>query len=263
MRCGVCKATDVDIDHVKGCYAGKYRSSDKFNGPSGLEKVADDAQGWESGRDVFTADSLIDEMTQSRKEQDGPMWPASDKQINYALGLQDERILPDNWEIYDEAMLRSKERDEVSGIITMLTAFPRGDKPRKQWTMPPGRYALIVNIHHAEKDEHGRTVNADISTGWTESQWWFFQIDKPTEGRWKGYTFIKRLIGAPGDYRKVDLPPRDRDQFLQRIEGDPKEAMVNYGRQTSVCGRCHSPLTDEASRARGIGPVCAQKDGWF
>lgn len=248
MRCGVCKATGVDIDHVKGCYANKY---DKFNGPSGLEKVADDADS------VFSKDSVVDD------EPAGPIWPASDKQINYALSLQDERILPDNWEIYDEEMLRSKERDEVSGIITMLTAFPRGDKPRKQWAMPEGRYALIVNIHHEEKDEHGRVVNADIATGWTESQWWFFQVDKPSEGRWKGYTFIKRLIGAPGDYKKVGLAPRERDAFLDRIDQDPKKAMVDYGMQTQVCGRCGSPLTDPDSRARGIGPICASKDGWF
>jgi uncharacterized protein DUF6011 len=35
--------------------------------------------------------------------------------------------------------------------------------------------------------------------------------------------------------------------------------MVRYGQELGECGHCGRTLTDEASRAAGIGPVCASK----
>lgn len=188
--------------------------NDKFNGP-GLTKVTRE-----------------------------PMWPASDKQIQYVLGLQKERSLPPNYMEYDEATLKLLERDEVSNIIVQLKAMSRKVGTSTQatrFTMPPGRYALNTD---------GR-------------EWKFYQVDQPKDGRWKGYTFIKRLIGAPGDYKKLDMSPATRMAALSDIERDPRQAMINYGLQSGVCGRCSSPLSDPESLARGLGPICANKDGWF
>lgn len=203
MRCGVCKEEGVTVDHVKSCYANKYNP----------EQVK------------------------------APLWPASEPQIDYVLSLQSERILPEQWKVYEKDVLKTKERDEVSGIITMLKEFPHRDKSKvqREWDMPAGRYAICW-----ENDG--------------EDEWWFYLVDKPTEGRWKGYTFIKRLIGSPGDYKKVSLSQDDRFEALEAIEEDPKQAMIDYGLQTKVCGRCGSPLTDPDSRARGIGPICAMKE---
>ena len=36
-------------------------------------------------------------------------------------------------------------------------------------------------------------------------------------------------------------------------------AAATYGQEYSHCGRCGRSLTDDASRARGIGPECATK----
>lgn len=193
---------------------------------------------------------------------DEPLWPASDKQIKYALGLQDERILPDNWVIYDEPTLRKLEKDEVSGIITMLKALPRGDSKQHQWSMPPGRYALPVSVHVPELDGNGHRVNADVSTGSSRTEWRFYEIGKPTVGRWAGYTFIKRLIGSPGDYRKEDMSIDERNRVLALIDKDPKWSSLNYGKQHRICGICSSPLTNAESRKAGIGPVCRGKVGW-
>lgn len=38
-----------------------------------------------------------------------------------------------------------------------------------------------------------------------------------------------------------------------------REATVRYGRELGACGVCGRELTDETSRAEGIGPVCAQR----
>lgn len=192
-----------------------------------------------TGNDEADAAAALDAMAGVATKEDGPMWPASDAQIDYVLGLQDERRLPDDWTIRDEAGLRKMERDEVSSLITMLKAFPRGDAKQHKWSMPPGRYALMG-----------------------EDEWWFYQVDKPTTGRWAGYTFIKRLIGAPGDYRKVDMPQGERNRVLGIIERDPRKASLDYGKQAGVCGVCSSPLTNPESLKAGIGPICRGKVGW-
>lgn len=50
--------------------------------------------------------------------------------------------------------------------------------------------------------------------------------------------------------------------IIEKIAKDPKGAAIRYGRELGICGLCGSALTDEESRANGIGPVCAKKHGW-
>lgn len=203
MRCAHCKKRDVDISHVKGC-SGAFPEVKADNAPV------------------------------------GPQWPASDAAIGYALGLQGERMLPEDYRVKDEADFRAMERDEVSGAINLLKTFTRKDKevPNPGVQVPEGRYAL--------KDDH-----------WT---FWEVSVGK---GRWKGYTFIVLLVGAPGSYRKIKVDPAKRNSILKRIAADPKQAMVDYGLESEHCGRCHSPLTNPISIARGMGDKCAAKSGWF
>jgi hypothetical protein len=174
---------------------------------------------------------------------------------------------------YDEATLKKLERDEVSGIINLLKSFSRkvaSNGGQREWKMPAGRYALLTTEHRpvlglqVEKNADGSIVNADISTGYMHTEWRFFEVSKPDKGRWTGYTFIKRLIGAPGQYRKVEVAggPQGRNEVLAKIEADPQKAMIDYGLQSKVCGKCSSPLSDPESLARGIGPICARKLGW-
>ena len=128
--------------------------------------------------------------------------------------------------------------------INMLKTFQRKDagKRQPQWTMPAGRYALV--------DAKG--------------VWRFYSIDKPEQGRWAGYTFIKRLIArGGGDYEKLPIAEADlRNTLLQRIENDPKQAMTDYGHQSGNCGSCGRALSNEESLALGIGPICAGKMEW-
>lgn len=87
----------------------------------------------------------------------------------------------------------------------------------------------------------------------------FFRVDRPTEGRWAGHTFVKAQAGD-------DLCPlrdlQSRDMVLREIAWNAPEAMLRYGREIGACGHCGRTLTNDESRARGIGPVCAGKMGW-
>lgn len=82
----------------------------------------------------------------------------------------------------------------------------------------------------------------------------FYQVDKPTKGKWAGWVFLSVFAS---DER---FPIRDRskkDLILATIAQDSKGAMARYGLELGICGRCGRTLTDETSRALGIGPVCA------
>lgn len=189
--------------------------------------------------------------------------PASPKAKAYYIGLQAERNLPDFWVVKSEADLDRMDWKEVSTGIDMLKSFTRKARNDEHYDMakvPAGRYALLWATYHEPK-ENGRVVNADIATGYTTHEWKFFEV-QDGKGRWAGVQFVKRLIGAPGDYQKANVNRDDARRIAERIAKDPQKAMTDYGLQSGVCGRCSSPLTDPESLARGIGPVCIQKLGW-
>jgi hypothetical protein len=59
------------------------------------------------------------------------------------------------------------------------------------------------------------------------------------------------------DFHRLGLP--QTVSVLERIAQDANAALLRYGREIGVCGRCGRILTDETSRAQGIGPICARK----
>lgn len=87
----------------------------------------------------------------------------------------------------------------------------------------------------------------------------FFKVDRPTEGRWAGWTFLN--IQA-GDELFAIKNFQMKLEVLRLIAADPKAAMLRYGKEIGSCGHCGRTLTNEESRERGIGPVCAGKLGW-
>jgi hypothetical protein len=52
------------------------------------------------------------------------------------------------------------------------------------------------------------------------------------------------------------------NEGLEWIKAHPREAAELFGRLTESCGRCGRDLSDDESRARGLGPVCAGKSDW-
>lgn len=225
MRCGKCGAEAASVDEVKACYGGVGDA----HKPLG---------------DKFTDDGL------KEVKEDEPFNPPSEKQVDYLLGLQDSRIHPEGYKPLTRGEAYLTERPDISSRIELLKYCQKkdaGSHQRKWENIPEGRYALY----------------AEAGPGYKTGSWKFYQVDKPKEGRWAGYTFVKVLIGAPGSYRKESVGMSRAMDVLAAIDKDPKQAMVDYGLQSGVCGRCSSPLTDPDSLARGIGPKCAAKSGWF
>lgn len=187
----------------------------------------------------------LDQMTGQQQNKDEP----SDKQVSYALALLRER----EWRVeLDEPDLRRMDRRQVSKLITALRDAPLITIDRDSaLDVPAGRYAI--------QDSIGADTDAD-GTGDTIL---FYQVDRPEEGRWAGYTFVNRLYGSPGDFTRTAVRNiTERNRIMKILASDPEYHLALFGREVGQCGLCGSPLTNETSRQLGIGPVCRNKKGW-
>jgi hypothetical protein len=123
---------------------------------------------------------------------------------------------------------------DASRAIDEAKALPRATTPAAAPTapvVPDGRYAI------------------DGPDGATR----FYRVNTPTEGRWAGRTFVE--VQASDEH----YPLRDaaaRQAILATIAADRMGALARYGHELGHCGVCGRTLTDEESRARGIGPIC-------
>jgi len=88
----------------------------------------------------------------------------------------------------------------------------------------------------------------------------FWRVDRPTEGRWAGRTFVKRVIGGHPDANVRGAEVRLALEAIQAA--GPQSAAEVYGREIGRCGMCNRHLTDAVSRARGIGPDCYGRMPW-
>lgn len=73
-------------------------------------------------------------------------------------------------------------------------------------------------------------------------------------------TTVYRVIGGHDD-KRVDLAQAEAALLALVLTEDIPAAMATYGQELGRCGRCHRHLTDETSRAMGLGPDCASKIG--
>jgi hypothetical protein len=69
---------------------------------------------------------------------------------------------------------------------------------------------------------------------------------------------VVHVIGGHGETEDVSIAWVER--ALASLDTvDLTEAMAKYGRELKHCGLCGRTLTNDASRAIGIGPECAAK----
>lgn len=117
--------------------------------------------------------------------------------------------------------------------LPSLPAIAAAEERARLADVPAGRYALVD------------------STGVVK----FYVVDRPETGKWAGRTFVKaQASDETFPIRNVE----ERGRILSEIAADPATAMIRYGHELGCCGRCGRTLTDEDSRAAGIGPECAK-----
>lgn len=90
----------------------------------------------------------------------------------------------------------------------------------------------------------------------------FFRVDAPDDGNWKGFLFVKRVLGGGADSLRTErVHWSTADQVLTVLIPPfaAQAARERFGQEMGRCGCCGRTLTDETSRARGIGPDCWAK----
>ena len=178
---------------------------------------------------VADASGVIESLISGNKKSSKASGPlASEKQVNFVKSLVDQKgaDAPD----YD-----TLTKSQASGLIEDLLNQPNAPKGEDEKdSIPAGRYAIT--------GEDGTTD--------------FYKVDKPEQGKWAGWTFVKIQLG--NDEQR--LSQANQKSVLEKIEAaGPKEAAVRYGRELGQCAMCGSDLTNPDSIEAGIGPICATK----
>lgn len=113
---------------------------------------------------------------------------------------------------------------------------------------PPSVFAamsLVPSSKYALEDEQGKVT--------------FYEVKRPTSGKWKGWTFVDRLVGAPGAFTRYSVKGAQKALALAMIGEDPKAAARKFSMTFTVCACCGSPLSDPESLATGFGPICGKR----
>jgi hypothetical protein len=182
------------------------------------------------------------------------------RQREYILGLLAERQLPERDDMparLDSLMksLRISEdpeefgmgKKQASNTIEWLLGLPKKEAPSEETqtfkeAIPDGYYAL------RDLEGYKNEIN-------------FFRINTGKKGgRWEGFQFVTHIVA--GEHNHAIKGDARGKVFVAIINQDAKKARELYGQEIGRCGVCNRMLTDDTSRALGIGPVCAGREGW-
>ena len=128
----------------------------------------------------------------------------------------------------------SQATDAISTLIDVKRSLQRVVQANAQ-TFP-----TILDGHYALVGTEGAANEIVFYDVWTSS---------------KGRRMVSLNIS---DDRQV-MPRPQADAILARIAEDPRAAGMLYATKTVRCYLCGRQLTDDESRDRGVGPVCANK----
>lgn len=152
-----------------------------------------------------------------------PERKATERQVEFLADLLNERAHAYGEDL-DPAELSAAR---ASALITELRDAPRAKVAAHG--IREGRYAYTTD-GGATADHYRITRGGKIMT-WT----------------------------ASGEYPYTG---KGLNEALTWIKENPREAAALFGQLTESCGRCGRDLSDDDSRARGLGPVCAGKSDW-
>jgi hypothetical protein len=232
-KCGNCKGYHPTLADVKACCLG--------TAPTHLDQPLD----WDGYDQAPTPTEASFEAQRTAAVAKGN--PATAKQASFIDSLLAERDHEFKTAVDIVKAEALKDRKVASALIQHLLTLPKLTG-KVTTTVEPTLYALVPAGHYA----------VDSATGNNDTD--FYRVDKPTDGRWAGRTFVKRVIGG-----KADTPVRGKEAeaALNRIvDAGVQEAALRYGKEIGRCCKCNRHLTDETSRAYGMGPDCRQKVGW-
>lgn len=206
--------------------------------------------------------------------------PASEKATAYVRTLISERLANPATQAIREALNAARTSGNLTGgivsdAIDALKALPKIDPALAaegrqsayydQWTKDAAAQP------RAERGYLDPAVLDVLPAGRYLVGESYVKVDRPTDGRWAGYVFVKfqqygpetdglriALLNADAGVAKVDESHRS---LLDTLLADPYAHALKFAQTTETCGICGRTLKVKESIERGIGPVCAAKFG--
>jgi hypothetical protein len=180
--------------------------------------------------------------------------PASEGRVAFIRTLLAERVVP------ADAAARLNDRLE-KGLVNTEQAIQAIEWLKRQPNagVVAARFkgGFVPELPAAEVVPAGRYAVA-TEAGATNALA-FYKVDRPTEGKWAGKVFVKLVVSD----EEQRLSFAATKAVLAKIaEVGAEQASAAYGHEIGECGVCGRTLTNDESRERGIGPICADKMGW-
>lgn len=116
--------------------------------------------------------------------------------------------------------------------------------------------ALLAGMHEpvAAHPDRGMILRRYAVDGFdTGNEVRFYKLRESKRGR-------RYLVAQVSDDERM-VPWAEALIVARKIAADPTAAMLRYGTELGACGHCGRTLTNDESRALGIGPKCRQGFG--
>lgn len=229
VLCGNCKVHHDSVAEVRACYAPRIN----------IEQVERDMQRMEAAEDL----------RQTRRDEEAKA--AFKATVETAIDVR-----PSRYEVVPLMCSRHDEPTDSDGSCWECklpsAPAPQPFRPTKN-TKPLGGNIDTV----AKQVPEGRyAVETDVVR--------FYQVDKPAQGKWAGFTFVNQLVGSVGNWQRIPVKKLLlKLELLKTIAENPEESARLFGQKSKHCGYCMSPLSKDRSRASGYGETCASNHGFW
>lgn len=273
IRCAHCKGQHSSVAEVRACSTGNEPLVQRVEREAAVAVgiAAPQAEGLAFLQEAPASRTPLTDSVIAAHRSIGrvSVFEASPAQVRFVRTLNDERDVPVAGKTEDEAFIIARLEDmlgggkhvsagEASAVITWLKTLPMASAP----VAPPA--AMVVGASPAYYARPAAAPLPDVPEGHYavtsrtgNNDLDFFRVDRPTEGRWAGRTFVKRVIGGKPDHAVRGAEARTALEAI--VAAGVQQAGALYGQEIGRCYRCNRHLTDETSRALGIGPDCRSK----
>lgn len=238
MKCGNCKHSHSTVEEVRACYGARIMAT-AVAPRLPAQAVLPFEKPVPSVKDrTPTPAALLIEAE-----------PITFKQSAFLNKLLDERpMLRDVENLWPDNIAKLSKKDASAKINEVLSI------PREAETAPSVMESVTSILEGVEDGYYAipcKTGHNDLDFIRLSSNKGKFDPSR------KGTRYVNRFIGGTGTVR-ITRP--EQIEFAKIIKAltveERREAQARFGQEIGSCGVCGKSLTDEISRARGIGPKC-------
>lgn len=177
---------------------------------------------------------------------------ATSKQIHYIKGLLETRVLSPEQLGAARAQLDSLTKVAAMRWIERLRSFPMRTSVGSDAAYATIRHEAdgtgVIDVHCEGSVVSILAGRYAVSTPHRTNETSFYHL-------WVGDRAWRLTMLVSDD--RIELSRDHVREALASIALDPLGAAARYGQSIGKCGVCNRTLTNDESRARGIGPVCA------